>query len=115
VGLTEKFRPHLKGVLPLSGVYDVAAIEGFKQDPRNASPVTHITSGVPPFLITYCEWDYPYLPAQARSFDDALRKAGNASELVYVRGENHITEIVDVTKDDDQTALAILGFIQKHP
>jgi acetyl esterase/lipase len=115
VGLNQTFWPKLKGVLPLSGVYDVSKIAGFKDDPVNASPIKHVATGAPPFLITYCQNDYPSLPAQARDFDVALRKAGIASELVYMPGENHISEIVNIYKDDDLTARSILRFIQEHP
>jgi acetyl esterase/lipase len=114
VGLNQKFWPHLKGVAALSGVYDVKNIPGFKEDVANASPMTHIAAGAPPFLITYCQNDYPTLPAQARDFDAALRKAGLSSELVYVPGENHISEIVNVYKDDDLIARSILAFMEKH-
>lgn len=115
VGLNQAFWPNLKGVIPLSGVYDVGKIAGFKDDPSNASPIKHVAAGAPPFLITYCENDYPSLPAQAREFDAALRKAGVSSELVYVPGENHISEIVNVYKDDDLTARSILRFVREHP
>ncbi len=115
VGLNEKFWPNLKAVMPLSGVYDVSTIAGFKDGPGNASPIQHIRPGAPPFLITYCENDYPSLPYQARTFDAALRKAGDASQLVYISGENHISEIVNVWKDTDPTAQAVLRFIAEHP
>lgn len=115
VGLNQEFWPKLKGVMALSGVYDVSKIAGFKNDPENASPMHHVAKGAPPFLITYCENDYPSLPAQAREFDAALRKAGDESELVYVPGENHVSEIVNVYKDDDLTAQSILRFIRAHP
>lgn len=114
-GLVERFWPSLKGVLPLSGVYDVSQVGGFKDDGANASPITHIQHGAPPFLITYCQNDYPALPAQARNFDAALRAQQVSSELVYVPNENHISEIVNVYKDDDATANAILRFIRQHP
>lgn len=115
VGLEQKFWPNLKAVMPLSGVYDVHQIPGFEKDPDNASPIRHIHSGAPPFLITYCENDYPALPYQARAFDAALHQAGDSSKLVYVPGENHITEIIDVVKDTDTTSQAILQFISAHP
>jgi acetyl esterase/lipase len=114
-GLHPEFWPNLKGVLPLSGVYDVSQIPGFKEGGEKASPIKHIQAGAPPFLITYCQNDYPSLPAQARNFDAALREAGVSSELVYVPNENHISEIVNVHKDDDLTALSILRFIREHP
>jgi acetyl esterase/lipase len=115
VGLDQKFWPNLKGVMAFSGVYDVKAIGGFKDDPVKASPITHVRAGAPPFLITYCQNDYLSLPAQARMFDAALRAAGVSSDLVYIPNENHISEIVNVYKDDDPTTRAILRFIQMHP
>lgn len=115
VGLNQKFWPNFKAVMPLSGVYDVSQIAGFKDDPDNASPVKHIHAGAPPFLITYCENDYPSLPYQARTFDAALRQSGDSSKLVYVPGENHISEIIDVVNDNDVTAQSILQFIKAHP
>jgi len=38
---------------------------------RDGSPLHYVHSGVaqektPPFVITYCQWDYPSLPFQAR-------------------------------------------------
>ena len=114
-GLEDKFWPNVKGVMALSGVYDVSAIGGFKDDPEKASPIRHVKAGAPPFLVEYCENDYPSLPGQAREFDAALHKAGDQSELLYVPGENHINEIVNVWKDDDLIAQSILHFISTHP
>ncbi len=114
-GLVQKFWPNLKGVLPLSGVYDVSQVGGFKDDGQNASPINHIQPGAPPFLVTYCQNDYPALPAQARNFDVALKAKQIPSELVFIPNENHISEIVNVYKDDDPTARAILSFIKRHP
>ena len=115
VGLDKRFWPNLKGVLPLSGVYDVSSLAGFKDSSVDGSPIHRIAAGAPPFLITYCQNDYPSLPAQARRFDAALREAGIRSELVYVPGKNHISEIVDVWQEDDPTAQAILRFMKAHP
>jgi len=114
VGLNQKFWPNLKAVMPLSGVYDLSPIAAFQKDADNASPIKHIAKGAPPFLIAYCENDYPSLPDQARRFDAALRQAGDSSQLVYVQGENHISEIIDIVKDDDATAQAILHFVAQH-
>jgi acetyl esterase/lipase len=106
----------IKGVIPMSGVYNVELLANVfgadSQARREASPLHHVQAPAPPFLITYCQWDYPLLPAQARAFHAALRQAGVASELVYIPGENHISEIVNAAKDNDPTARAILGFIR---
>jgi acetyl esterase/lipase len=112
VGLDPRFWPSLKGVLALSGVYDVSMIAGFQSGGVDGSPMHRIARGAPPFLITYCQNDYPSLPAQARNFHAALKEAGIAAELVYVPNKNHITEIVDIWQDTDPTAQAVLRFIR---
>ena len=114
-GLDRRFWPNLKGVLPLSGVYDVGPLPMFLADKVDGSPMHRITSGAPPFLITYCQNDYPSLPAEARHFHAALLAAGVSAELVYIPNKNHISEIMDVWQDDDPTAAAILRFLRKHP
>ena len=82
-----------------------------KQNRRAASPLYHIKSLAPPFLISYCQWDYPTLPAQARVFHATLQKAGVVAQLVFVPRESHISEMISITHDDDPTANAILQFV----
>ena len=71
----------------------------------------HCWDDAPPFLISYCQWDYPTLPAQAREFQAALQKAGVVAQLVFVPRESHISEMISITHDDDPTANAILQFV----
>lgn len=106
-------RDAIRGVASLSGVYDVGALDRFGDEAsrRAASPMTYVRGDVPPFLITYCQWDYFGLPAQARAFDAALRKAFVSSTLTYIPRQNHISEIVDIWKEGDATADAMLGFM----
>ncbi len=105
----------IRGVMTLSGVYEVSSLVNiFGEDQevrRQASPLHHVKKSTPPFLVTYCQWDYATLPAQAKTFHAAMLKAGANSKLVYVAGENHISEIVNVVKPDDPTAKAMLRFI----
>ncbi len=107
------------GVLALSGVYNLTMGESqesvFGKDPeirRKASPLFHIKAGAPPFLVTFCQWDYFSLPAQARQFHRALQKAGVMSELVFIPRQSHISEIVNVWRDDDPTVMATLKFMK---
>ena len=65
----------IRGAVTLSGVFKLAMGESqsavFGTDPevrRDASPLFHITPSAPPFLVTYCQWDYLRLPAQAKKF-----------------------------------------------
>jgi acetyl esterase/lipase len=102
----------IHGVAALSGVYDVSGVAGFGAQGKEASPMQYLHAHAPPFLITYCEWDYQSLPKQARDFDAALKAKFVSSKLVYVPGESHISEIVNVIKDGDVTGAALLDFIK---
>ena len=79
---------------------------------KDASPLFHIQESSPPFVVTYCQWDYPTLGAQARQFHTALRKTGINSDLVFVPRESHISEVISMVHDSDPTAQAILKFIK---
>jgi len=110
---------NIRGTIALSGVFDLAdgdsqasVFSKDKQVRRKASPLFHIKSPATPFLISYCQWDYPTLPAQARVFHAALQKAGIDAKLVFVPRENHISEMISLPQDDDPTARAILNFIR---
>src|SRR5262249_20253063 len=100
----------IRGVATLSGVYDVSEIGEFKS--VNASPIRFVHPRTPPFLITYCQWDYLGLPKQARDFAAALKKEFDEVRLVYIPGESHISEIISSLKDDDPTARALLDFLK---
>jgi acetyl esterase/lipase len=103
----------IKGVAALSGVYDVSKIQGFvAATGPNPSPIVHVHPKAPPFLVSYCQWDYLALPLQAREFSAALKKSFDSVELLYVPGQGHISEIIHIVKDDDVIAQAILKLIQ---
>jgi dipeptidyl aminopeptidase/acylaminoacyl peptidase len=57
------------------------------QGRRAASPLFYVKAGAPPFIVTYCQWDYFSLPGQAREFYQELRQAGVDAELLYVPRE----------------------------
>jgi dipeptidyl aminopeptidase/acylaminoacyl peptidase len=110
-----------KHVAALSGVYDLTGLEGssqsrvFPQDPASltdASPVKHVRPDTPPFHITYCQWDYPILPQQARDLHAALQKAGARTELIYVPAENHISEMTALVKPNDPTAALVVRLVR---
>lgn len=111
-GLTAKT---LRGVITSSGVYDVRSIAMFGPDRDTrweASPLRFVQQGAPPFLVLYCQWDYPGLAAQAMEFDRALRRVFVESRLAYIPGEGHISEMVHLWKDNDPTAREMLKFIE---
>jgi acetyl esterase/lipase len=104
----------IQGVVALSGVFDVTGMPMFVSGKRarDPSPLHSVRAQAPPFLITFCQWDYAGLPNQAREFSMALKKHFVGAQLVYIPRENHITEIINIWKDDDPIARAILEFIK---
>jgi acetyl esterase/lipase len=105
----------IHGVIAMSGVYDVRNMPefAFDGDKTLASPIAYATSaGVPPFLITYCQWDYLALPKQARDFAAALRKAFADAQLLYIPSQTHVGEIISAVQDDSPLAQALASFIK---
>jgi acetyl esterase/lipase len=109
----------IHGVVSMSGVYDVRNMREFvfEGDRKQASPLTYAASAnaqpnAPPFLITYCQWDYAGLPKQARDFAAALKRSFAEARLIYVPGETHVSEIISAVKDDSSLGRALLSFMQ---
>lgn len=104
----------IRGVMSISGVYDVRRVAIFGQyegDRRAYSPLQYVNKAAPPFLVTYCQWDYPGLIAQARAFDRSLRHHFAPSTLRFIPRENHINEVVLMSRDEDPLAREMLEFV----
>ncbi len=106
----------IRGVIAMSGIYDVDHLDAFlatgdATEKHDASPIAHVTSSAPDFLISYCQWDYLGLPRQARDFTLALRKHFVPTDLLYVPGENHISEVISLVQDHGLLVDAILAAI----
>ena len=102
----------IRGVASMSGVYDVGSLTAFQNADDDPSPIHHVHTNAPRFLITYCQWDYFGLPKQARDFEQALEKQFVPARLIFIPGQSHISEIVRTLKDDDATARALIDFIR---
>jgi acetyl esterase/lipase len=89
----------------------------FGPDPEvraDASPLTHVRPGLPPFLIFSAEDDLPTLAGMATRFHHALRESGCDARLVKVCGRNHNTIMFRATEPDDPVAREALEFIHRH-
>lgn len=110
----ELSRKNIRGTIAMSGVYELRGFENvFASAQQEASPMRYVKAVETPFLITYAQWDYFTLPWQAKQFHAALQSAGVSAELVFAAGQGHISEMVNIVKDDDVTARAILSFLAK--
>jgi acetyl esterase/lipase len=135
-------RADIRGVVAVSGVYrledldlrlSVADAGGrfrldvharpfalpFGDDPemvRQASPLTHVRKGLPPFLILSAGFDYPPLRSMARDFTAALKKEGCDVRLRVMPWRTHETLLFDIAhlSADTATADAVLEFIDGH-
>jgi acetyl esterase/lipase len=133
-------RKNVSGVLAVSGVYRIpdklsflmttdgglgAKVELqtnpfdliFGKDPKareSASPLCHVSAGLPPFLLLYADHDLPLLPDMAEEFAKALKEKKCEVEVVKVEDRNHNNIMFKATSADDPAAKAMLDFIARH-
>jgi acetyl esterase/lipase len=89
----------------------------FGDDPKvrdQASPLSHVRKGLPPFLLFVADEDILTLPQMAADFDKALREAGVESELITVKDRRHMTVMFNATTVADPVAKGMVAFVQKH-
>jgi acetyl esterase/lipase len=85
-----------------------------KEVRKKAMPLTHVKDGLPPFLIVYADRDIPDFDKNADEFAKALRKKDVKAETLEIAKRNHLSLIIDAAVDDDPTAVALRGFIEKQ-
>jgi len=113
-------RSSIRGVVAISGIFDVSKLETFVTAPdaadasarRDASPIAHAHSGAPHFTVTYCQWDSFGFPKQARDFTLTLKKNFVPARLLYVPGENHISEVLSLVQDHSLLADTVLNVVR---
>jgi acetyl esterase/lipase len=87
----------------------------FGNDPAvraDASPLTHVRPGLPPFLIVFGEKDLPTLPEMAEEFHHALVGLGCDSQLLRVKDRNHNSIVFRAYQSDDPVARAMVEFVR---
>jgi acetyl esterase/lipase len=133
-------RRDIKGVITVSGVYHVsdvtlnivikntqmkldAAVTAnpftsvFGKDAdvaKQASPITHVREGLPPFLILHASEELPGLSEMADKFHSALKGKKCEAQLLKVPRRNHGTVLWKATKPDDPVVVATVTFITQH-
>ena len=79
-----------------------------------ASPLSHVRKGLPPFLLLYAEAELPKLAGMAVEFARALRRAGGSAEVHQMDGYDHNTILFSVNRPGDPVGQRILKFIRAH-
>src|SRR5262249_36484995 len=119
-------REDIKGVIAISGVYQVsdvtlnvliqnaqvqlavaltanpfASVFGMEAGAaKQASPVTHVRKGLPPFLIVHAGEDLPTLSQMAEEFHSTLKATDCEAQLLQVPQRNHGTVLWKATTPD---------------
>jgi len=142
LGNVGRSRKDIRGVIGMSGVYRVDDLDlklsladplgylkgdldvrpfavVFGSDPevaKQASPLTHVGPGLPPFLILSAGLDLPRLKPMAREFAAALKKSGCEVRFTQLPCRTHVTSLFDIPhfSVEPVAADAILDFIDRH-
>jgi len=114
---------NIRGVLPLSGVYEITpgffAFNGpFGTDAatcKAASPVCQVKGKNPPFLICYADSDFPTIDKMSESMCKKLVDAKCDAHTLQIEKRNHFSIIVYLAlNSEDPCTGAMLAFISKH-
>jgi acetyl esterase/lipase len=81
---------------------------------EQASPLSHVRKGLPPFLVLYAEVELPKLAGMAVEFTRALQRAGDSAEVHEMNGYNHDNILFSVNRPGDPVGKMILKFIRAH-
>jgi acetyl esterase/lipase len=130
-------RQNIQAVIGVSGVYQISEMglnaigrrragstEGsdtpferiFGKEPNaahNASPLAHMHTGLPPFLLVYAEKDMPTLGLQAMAMNAALKANNCDSTLLKVDNRSHVTVMWKCSQADDPVMCAAMSLIRK--
>lgn len=118
----------IRGVVVISGVYDVAIVPVplrmvFTDRPevwKEASPLSHVHAGTPPFLILYAQDDLKLtdtrsIKAQSHVLKSALKGVGTKVRLFEIPHANHDTLVEQVGRRADSTTLKhLLDFMDEN-
>lgn len=111
----------LRGVIPISGVYDVQPKEllfnmVFGTDSKErtqASPISHVRAGLPPFLIMHGDHELPHCDGKcAEKFVDKLKEKQVTCRLLPISKRDHMSIIAKIIEPNDPGHEAILAFIR---
>lgn len=77
---------------------------------EEASPITRVHAGLPPFLVYYGSADTLVAPAQSESFAKALQDAGVQVRVIRLDGADHRTAAQGIRRHLDE----VMGFLSQE-
>jgi len=115
-------RQALRGVIGLSGVYDVRPgnivldriFPADTTERADASPVVHVGEHEPPFLVIWAENEMPGLELSARVLVRALVANGNQAQGVVLPRRDHVDYVFGLGRAGDEVLPKVLQFVTQR-
>jgi acetyl esterase/lipase len=112
---------NIRGIIPISGVYDIPAgmfpkiFPGTADEVKPASPLKNLAAGGPPALVMYADQDYAGLDTLAKLYTAKLSELKVPATIELIKSRTHITIIskMMLSATDAASKLA-LDFIRKY-
>ena len=108
----------IQGAIPISGVMSLpeTMLPGvFGRDAtirKQASPLTHVRAGLPPFLVLYADNDMPVCSKTSVEFADALKEKKGRVEKLEVKKRTHLSIVTKANLDGDPVLAALVQFVK---
>ncbi|WP_319583251.1 alpha/beta hydrolase [uncultured Pseudodesulfovibrio sp.] len=112
----------VKGVLPVSGLYDLAPLADSWLQPtlrltealiEEQSPLRNVPADGPPLYVSVGGEESSEFRRQAREYLAAWRERGNMGELFVQEDRNHFTSFRDFDRPDGELTVRVLGFMER--
>lgn len=112
---------NIKGIIPISGVYDIPAgmfpkiFPGTQDELKGASPLKNVSQDGPPALVMYADMDYAGLDTLAKLYSTKLNELKIPTTLELIKNRTHITIISKMMlSTTDPASKFAVDFIRKH-
>ena len=109
----------IKGVVAVSGPYDLRHATGFVADylpdpatRAGASPLLHVAAGAPPMIVAFGTLEPPYVKGSSE-FVDALVRAGADARLIPLEGMQHDATALSLGHADGAVVRAALALMHE--
>jgi acetyl esterase/lipase len=80
---------------------------------KAASPIQHVSRGMPPTLLVVGERDFPMLEGDAKAFAEKAKTAGVAVRTAVAKGQDHMGVVRSLLKDKSLVLEEVLAFLKE--
>jgi acetyl esterase/lipase len=106
----------VKGVVPISGVFVLGSRQeeffGDEESRKKASPQTHASGKLPPFLVLYAQKEIAGLGRQAEAFGKAVKKHKGDITVRLIKDRDHGSIMMRAADKGDDVTRLIFSFIE---